>query len=255
MMIIGIDTGGTFTDVVLFDGEEMRTYKLPSTPNDFAEAVLAGAEALRGKDRFDLVHSTTVATNALLERKGARTALITTRGFRDVLQIGRQARSELYNFNVEQVEPLVTRGLRFEVEERIDAEGKVVKALDEAQLDKLMHRIKAKGATSLAVCLLFSFLRPAHEKKIEAAAKRAGLPVSISSRVLPEFREFERTTTTVVNAYVSPVMKDYPDRLQKKAKIMGAENIRIVQQNGDVCRLALPEAMPFQHCFPVLRRG
>jgi len=232
MMIIGIDTGGTFTDVVLFDGEQMRTYKLSSTPNDFAEAVLAGAKALRGKDRFDLVHSTTVATNALLERKGARTALITTRGFRDVLQIGRQARSELYNFNVEQVEPLVTRELRFEVEERVDAEGKVVKALDERQLDKLMHRIKAKGATSLAVCLLFSFLRPAHEKKIEAAAKRAGLPVSISSRVLPEFREFERTTTTVVNAYVSPVMKDYLDRLQKKAKIMGAENIRIVQQNG-----------------------
>ena len=231
-MIIGIDTGGTFTDVVCFSEGEMRTYKLPSTPHDFAEAVLAGALAVNGGAVFTLVHSTTVATNALLERKGAKTALITTAGFRDVLEIGRQARSDLYNLKEQPAQPLVPRKWRREVAERVSADGEVIGTLDPAEIETVIAQLVKAGVESLAVCLLFSFLHPAHERKIRAAAKKQGLAVSISSDVLPEFREYERTATTVANAYVSPVMKDYLGRLQKQVRKSGGQDLRIVQQNG-----------------------
>ncbi|MFT5122863.1 MAG: N-methylhydantoinase A [Kiritimatiellia bacterium] len=235
-MIIGIDTGGTFTDVVLFTGRAMFTFKLPSTPGDFSQAVLEGAARVRVlggvEEAFELVHSTTVATNALLEQKGAKTALITTRGFRDVLEIGRQARPDLYNLNVVKPEPLIPRSLRLEAHERISAEGKVLVELDVPQLEALLDRLKARGVESLAVCLLFSFLRPTHERKIRTLARKRGLTVSLSSEILPEFREYERTATTVANAFVSPVMKTYLRRLEREAKKQGARHVRIMQQNG-----------------------
>ncbi|MFP6905741.1 MAG: hydantoinase/oxoprolinase family protein [Verrucomicrobiota bacterium] len=235
-MIIGIDTGGTFTDVVLFTGRRVFTFKLPSTPDDFSRAVLSGAASVREQAKvgnpFDLVHSTTVATNALLERKGAKTALITTKGFRDVLEIGRQTRPDLYNLSAEKSASLIPRNLRLEVAERVSAEGQVLLGLDLPQVEKILDRLEARGVYSLAVCLLFSFLKPAHERKIRTLARARGLTVSLSSDILPEFREYERTTCTVVNAFVSPVMKTYLRRLEREAKKLGATRVRIMRQNG-----------------------
>ena len=145
-MIIGIDTGGTFTDVVLFTGRRVFTFKLPSTPDDFSRAVLSGAASVREQAKvgnpFDLVHSTTVATNALLERKGAKTALITTKGFRDVLEIGRQTRPDLYNLSAEKSASLIPRNLRLEVAERVSAEGQVLLGLDLPQVEKILDRVQ-----------------------------------------------------------------------------------------------------------------
>jgi len=258
-ILIGIDTGGTFTDVVLFDGERTITHKLPSTPPDFESAVLQGcAEALqkagfeRGQD-FALVHSTTVGTNALLERNGAVTALITTAGFRDVLAIGRQTRPELYNLSVTRPEPLVPRSLRFELAERVNARGDVLLPLADADIEACLDQLAAAGVESLAVCLLFSFLHPEHEARIAAAARARGLPVSVSHEILPEFREFERSSTTVANAFVAPVMSAYLTKLDARsggarasstAHGSSQRDLHIVQSNGGSFSAAEAMARP-----------
>lgn len=231
-MLIGIDTGGTFTDLVLFDGQHVRTCKVPSTPEGFSRGVLDAIQDAQPDDSFTLVHASTVATNALLERKLARAALITTHGFRDVLEIGRQTRPELYNLATMRPPPLIPRSLRKQVRERVSATGKVLQPLNEAEVEKVMATLAKQRVDIVAVCLLFSFLHPAHEKQIAAAARRHGLKVTRSSEVLPEFREFERTSTTVVNACVSPVMQTYVKRLARNAKQTGARQLRIVQSNG-----------------------
>ncbi|MCZ6654306.1 MAG: hydantoinase/oxoprolinase family protein, partial [Planctomycetota bacterium] len=220
-MHIGVDTGGTFTDLLLWDGRRLRAHKVPSTPQDFSEGVLRGIAEILGEPHtgaFDVTHSATVATNALLERKGARTALITTRGFRDVLEIGRQTRPSLYDLLADRAPPLVPRQLRLEVTERIDAGKQVVRPLEVGEVEDVLDRLAEKNVESVAICLLFSFLHPQHERLIARAARRRGLTVSVSSEILAEFREYERTSTTVVNAYVAPIMQGYIRRLDRSLR-------------------------------------
>jgi N-methylhydantoinase A len=230
---IGIDIGGTFTDFVIFDPSsgKISTFKLPSTPHDPSEAVLAGfikindqlsansRDSILIQDDLPLIaviHGSTVATNALLERKGSITALITTQGFKDVIQIGRQNRPDLYDFATRPPDPLIPAELRFELDERVDQFGKVLTALDERQIDKLMAKIKKQKPSmdSIAVVFLFSFANPKHEKTVADKFRSAGYFVSASHEILPEYREFERTSTTVVNAYVSPVLDRYLAKLE-----------------------------------------
>jgi N-methylhydantoinase A len=173
-----------------------------------------------------------VATNAVLERRGARTALITTRGFRDVLAIGRQTRPELYALEPERPPPLVPDDLRFEVRERLDYGGKVLDALDATEVERVLDRLARKKVESLAVCLLFSFLNPAHERIVRDAARRRGIPCSASFEVLPEYREYERTSTTVLNAYVAPVMERYLSRLSDGLRRNGTRRLRVMQSNA-----------------------
>lgn len=263
-MRIGIDIGGTFTDFVTFDEATGRldSFKLLSTPRDPAEAVLEGLRRIRGEgaERADtgalgrpagalgrpagagepsasvdgrprdaIVHGSTVATNAVLERRGSRTALLTTRGFRDVLAIGRQARPFLYDLMADPPEPLVPETLRFEVTERVDRKGEVLVALVEEELGPLIQRLRERRAESVAVSFLFSFLRPAHEERVTARLREEGFFVSASSDVLPEFREYERTSTTVLDAYVTPVLDRYLERLE--SGLEGA-SLRVMQSNG-----------------------
>ncbi|MFY9572118.1 MAG: hydantoinase/oxoprolinase family protein, partial [Blastocatellia bacterium] len=211
---IGIDTGGTFTDFVAARGSSLTAFKLPSTPHNPAEAILSGIARLLANVEaapFEIVHGTTVATNALLERKGARTALITTEGFEDVIEIGRQARPDLYNFMVTRPAPLVSRELRFGVPERVGPDGEVITTLDEEALAQIVKKVAdhRPRVESAAVCLLFSFANTSHEQLVARALEPFGLPVSLSHKILPEYREYERTSTVVINAYLVPMMSRY----------------------------------------------
>lgn len=233
--VLGVDVGGTFTDFLLWeqDGDRVQitVHKRPSTPHDPAEAVLAGFDEM-GKWPQTLVHGSTVATNAVLERKGAITALITSQGFRDALVIGRQTRPKLYDLMPKRPPPLVPDDLRFEVPERLDHQGKVLVPLDEAAVESVLDRLTALGVESIAVCFLFSFLDPAHERRVAEAARRRSFLVSASSEVLPEYREYERMSTTVLNAYVAPVMGRYLRRLADGLRERGVEHLRIMQSDG-----------------------
>jgi N-methylhydantoinase A/oxoprolinase/acetone carboxylase beta subunit len=205
MQLIGVDTGGTFTDVVAADG---TVSKVTSTPAHPADAVARGVATIAGSATPALLaHGTTVATNALLERRGARVALVTTRGFADVIEIARQARPSLYDPFVDRPEPLVPRGLRFEVDERLDARGDVLRAWDGA-LPELPDDVEA-----VAVCLLHADLNPVHEIAVAHALRAHGYDVTASHEVSPEFREYERMVTTVANAYLRPACGPYLDAL------------------------------------------
>jgi N-methylhydantoinase A len=247
-MILGVDIGGTFTDFVLIDDHgQTRVHKRLTTPDDPSRALLAGITELDlpPGDAADVVHGSTIATNALLERKGARTALITTRGFADVLQIGRQTRPALYNLHPRRPEPLIPPRWRFEVTERVASDGSVVTPLALDELDPIIEQLLADEIKSVAVCLLFSFLHPAHEQAIRDKlaggkwqvasdaqhAMRHTPFISLSSEVLPEFREYERTSTTVINAYVAPLMGRYLTRLGGG---LDGRRLRIMQSNGGV---------------------
>jgi N-methylhydantoinase A len=239
---VGIDIGGTFTDFVVYNPADgsLRSFKLLSTPQDPSEAVLSGLVMIQaewaqidGQPALDVIHGSTVATNALLERKGARTALVATQGFGDLLQIGRQNRPALYDFFADPPPPVVPAGLCFEVVERVDAKGNVIQPLDPAQLADLVASLRARRVESVAICLLFSFLHPDHERLVAKVLREAGFQVSVSSEILPEFREFERASTTAVNAYVSPVLDRYLDNLQRSLKQPGASvALRVMQSNG-----------------------
>jgi N-methylhydantoinase A len=224
-MRIGVDTGGTFTDFVFWDGKRLRTLKLPSTPENPSKAILAGLEAAS-----EVVHGSTVATNALLERKGARLAFVTSEGFEDLLEIGRQNRPSLYEWSATRPEPLAPRELRFGLPERMLASGKVEAPLTAEAADRLAAEVKAAGAESVAVCLLHSYANPAHERLAGERLRAAGLEVSLSSEILPEYREYERASTTAVNAYVAPLMRRYLAELAEKA---GAR-VRVFQSSGGV---------------------
>jgi N-methylhydantoinase A len=234
-MRVGVDIGGTFTDFVLFDETtgEWDSFKVLSTPRDPAQAVLDGLASLSRRDAWSIVHGSTVATNALLERKGARTAFVATRGFRDILTIGRQTRLDIYDFFSDRPEPLVPPERCLEVTERVGYRGEVVVPLDEGELPGLVERLRSEGVESVAVCLLFSFLRPEHEARVAGALRSAGFFVSASSEVLPEFREYERASTTTVNAYVAPILDRYLGRLEEA--LPGAD-LRILQSNGGSIR-------------------
>ena len=249
---IGIDIGGTFTDFVVYDpgSQSIDTFKLLSTPNDPAQVVLQGVdiilESLKTSDFSEkseiseeiyksvhIIHGSTVATNALLERKGAQTALITTRGFKDVLQIGRQNRPELYDLFADPPPSLIADKNRFELDERVDHRGEVQVALHAPQVEALIPRLRSLDVESVAVCFLFSFLHPAHEQMVADCLRQSGFLVSLSSEVLPEYREYERMSTTAVNAYVSPVLDRYLSRLETAlGNESNAIRLSVMQSNG-----------------------
>ena len=222
---IGVDTGGTFTDFVFVKDGQVQLFKVPSTPEDPSLAIKQGLARIGGA--VDVVHGTTVGTNALLQRRGARTALLTTRGFEDVLVIGRQARPELYNLNAIKPAPLVDDELRFGVGERVVASGAVLQPLEDGELPGLAEKLKQAGVEAVAICLLFSFLHPEHEERIAQALASLDVPLSISSRILPEYREYERTSTVVINAYLQPLMGRYLKRLKNESS-----NLRVMQSSG-----------------------
>ena len=222
---VGVDTGGTFTDFVFVKDGQVQLFKVPSTPEDPSLAIRDGLARVGAA--VDVVHGTTVGTNALLQRRGARTALITTGGFEDVLAIGRQARPELYNLNAVKPPPLVDDELRFGVAERVVASGEVLEPLNEGELPRLAEKLKAAGVESVAISLLFSFLHPEHEERIAESLASLGVPLSISSRILPEYREFERTSTVVINAYLQPLMGRYLNRLRDQSA-----SLRVMQSSG-----------------------
>jgi N-methylhydantoinase A len=234
---VAIDIGGTFTDFVASGPGTgpLRTFKLLSTPDDPSRAVLAGLGRVLAERtgpaaaELSVAHGSTVATNAVLERKGGRTAFVATRGFRDLLAIGRQTRPELYDLTPRSRRPIVGSELAFEVDERVDHLGRVLRPLEEDEIDRVVAEVLEAGAESVAVCLLFSFLRPEHERRLGERLRRAGLAVSLSSEVLPEFREYERASATALNAYVSPVLGGYLDRLAREGP---AARWRVMQSNG-----------------------
>jgi N-methylhydantoinase A len=240
LKILAVDTGGTFTDVLLCSGGTLEALKVPSTPTDPSVAVLRGIREILGEgDAFELLHGSTVATNALLERKGARVALVTNAGFEDVIEIGRQNRPQLYALVGHRPPPLVDRENRIGVTGRISAEGEEVEPLDESALGDLAERVS--GAESVAVVLLHSYANAAHEERVAEALSGLGTPVSVSSWLLPEFREYERTSTTVVNAYVGPKMSNYLGRLDANS---GAQTLRIMGSNGGALSVARAIAEP-----------
>lgn len=233
-VLVAVDTGGTFTDLLMLADGGLRSLKVPSTPADPSQAVLLGLRSLglgadsRSRRRpFVLLHGTTVATNALLERKGARVGLVTNRGFEDVLEIGRQNRPQLYALVGWRKPPLVGREDRLGVAGRLDPQGAELEPVDADELAGLAEWARARD--SVAVCLLHSYANPAHEEAVAAALEGSGVPVSVSSRLLPEFREYERTSTTVVNAFVAPMVSGYLARIEERA---GAERVAIMGSNG-----------------------
>jgi len=230
MIRIGVDTGGTFTDVLRLDEYGIKVHKVRSTPHNPAQAILTGIAELMGDAPLgEVIHGSTVATNALLERKGARVARVTTKGFEDALLIGRQTRAELYNFQVKARRPLIDDGLTFGVSERLAEDGSVIEPLHEPEVLALIATLRTLGIDSVAVCLLHSYANPAHERELGAALTKAGFTVSASSEILPEYREFERWSTTAVNAYVAPLMANYLTRLETS---LGPTPLRIMQSNG-----------------------
>ncbi len=252
---VGIDTGGTFTDVFAANTAtgEIRHAKRPSTPDDPSRAILLAVEALEVEQGValselrHLAHGTTVGTNALIQRRGGRVAVVTTKGFRDLLEIGRQTRPRIFDLQTDVPAPLAARDVRFEVDERVLADGSVHRPLSPGELDGLADAIQASGAEVCAVCFLFSFLNPEHEIAVRdgLAARLPEVRFSVSSEVQPEFREFERLNTTVVNAYLQPVMERYIDRLADGLMRM-APNARVGvnQSSGGLMGTDLARAYP-----------
>lgn len=260
MYRIGIDVGGTFTDFVMLNAktETVVYYKRPSTPHDPSEAIANGMSemiALNGVDAAQIEfvgHGTTVATNMIIERRGVATGLLTTKGFRDVLAIGRQSRPGLYDYRVRKVEPLVPRRHRMEVDERMAANGEILIDIDEDRLVADARSLWADGVRSIAICFLHSYRNPFHEQRAKAAVLKA-LPdayVSISSEVLPEFREFERTSTTVLNAYVGPKMQSYTRKLRDRLREISIPvEPMTVHSNGGLLSLQTVEELPVLTCL------
>ena len=246
---VGIDTGGTFTDLAAFDAEtgDIRVAKVPSTPGDPAEAIRTLLDDGRSPPGR-VIHGTTVATNALLERKGARVALITTRGFRDTLEIGntRRASPGLFDTKFIKPAPLVPRSLRFEVDERLLADGSVLRPLDEAGLSRMLSSLKSLEPEVVAVCLLHSYANSQHEERVRDLVGKAlgACPVVVSSEVVPEFREFERLSTTIINSYTLPRMSGYLKRLARHVLDLGGNELYVMGSNGGIMTAATAAAFP-----------
>jgi N-methylhydantoinase A len=237
---IGVDVGGTFTDLVAVVDGRLITAKVPSTPRNQAEGVLRALQAagIEPGRVAAFAHGSTVATNALLERRGARTALVTTAGFRDVIEIGRQQRPSLYDLTMDRPAPLVPRELRFVVPERMGPWGEVA-PLDQESLEAAVAAVAAAGVEAVAVCLLFSFLHPEHERRVATALESAlpGVTVSRSSEVLPEVREYERFSTTVADAYLTPRLAAYLERLAGELRRRGFPAPLVMQSSGGVVEI------------------
>ena len=246
LKVVGIDTGGTFTDFVLLDEgrDQLRVHKVLSTPDNPAKAVLAGLRHLLNGAAADIVHGSTVATNALLERKGAKAALVTTAGFEDVLEIGRQTRAAIYDLNVEKPPPLIPRERRIGVAERVGPQGEVLRELSDESIRTTVDALRALGVDSVAICLLHSYANPKHEDALLGAIEsELDAFVTSSYQVLPEFREYERSSTTVVNAYVGPVMARYLSQLGDEVT---SGRVRIMQSNGGIMSLEAAQRLAVQ---------
>ena len=244
-MLLGVDVGGTFTDAVVFDGAKLHTAKAPSTPEDPSRGVLAAVDAALGHARADpddievFAHGMTVGTNALLTETGARTALIATHGFTDVLEVARQNRPELYRLCAPKPAPLVPPELRFAARERSGASGEI-EPLAKGEADRLVAAVRDSGAESVAICLLFSYLDPSHEQALaeRLRSELRNVHVSSSSEVLPQFREYERASTTVIDAYLSPLLGRYLARLEESAGELGLPEPLIMKSSGGVAPAA-----------------
>jgi len=237
---VAIDTGGTFTDCVTLADGRLSVFKLFSTPTDPSLAVLEGirklldAAASHG-ELLEVRHGTTVGTNTMLERTGARVAFVTTAGFEDTIAIGRQTRERLYDWFAPAPVCLVPKRLRFGVPERVSAEAQILRAPSEEELAALVEQVRSSGAESVAISLLFSFAEPTTEQRVAAALSVLGLPISVSHRILPEFREYERASTTVVNAYLAPRIASYLTRLQSSvAAAYPSSRVHVMQSSGGI---------------------
>lgn len=250
---IAIDTGGTFTDCVWIERGRLRMIKVFSTPADPSQAIVEALRKITGFGEFVLLHGTTVGTNTLLERKGARTALATTAGFEDAIEIGRQARPKLYDFFFDRIEPLVPKDLRFGVGERTASDGEILTAPAPEELRRLTGLLSTAKPQAIAISLLFSFANSTNEKAVAKALKSLAVPLSISHEILPEFREYERTSTVVINAYLQPVMQRYLENLERRAgesrlrasevgpsgrQKPGAARIFVMQSSGGITALS-----------------
>jgi len=250
---VAIDTGGTFTDCVWIDATgQLKMLKVFSTPADPSQAIAEALRKINHQGELIILHGTTVGTNTLLERKGARTALVTTAGFEDAIEIGRQARPKLYDFFFDRIEPLVPADLRFGIEERTASDGEILTSPTPADLQSLASRVKAKHPESIAISLLFSFANPKNEQAVAESLKLLGVPLSISHQILPEFREYERTSTVVINAYLQPVMQRYLENLENRSRrdVVGKVSagahprIFVMQSSGGITALAAAAREP-----------
>lgn len=242
---LSVDVGGTFTDIVVFDDKAKKTYvtKVSSTPQDYSIGIEEGIQKISASYQIPVaeinyfIHGTTVATNALLERKGAKTALITTKGFRDVLEIGRQKRPDLYNFWVKRPEPPIPRYLVFEIDERTLADGSIIRKVEEDNAREVIRQMKKYDVESVAICFLNSYVNGTNELKMKQFIKKEmrGIHLCTSAETLPEIKEYERFCTTSVNAYLMPKVKDYIQHLENKRKDIGVpSSVHIMQSNGGI---------------------
>jgi N-methylhydantoinase A len=241
LLRIAVDTGGTFTDCVWVERGRVRMLKVFSTPDDPSRAIAEALEQVGRRESLILLHGTTVGTNTLLQRKGARVALVTTGGFEDVIEIGRQARPKLYDFFFDRIEPLVPADLRFGVDERIGSDGEILREPSRADLRDLKARVRKKKPEAIAISMLFSFANPRNEVLVAAELQDLGVPLSVSHEILPEFREYERTSTVVINAYLQPVMQRYLERLEARVQAWNGKSqsarIFIMQSGGGITAL------------------
>jgi N-methylhydantoinase A len=247
---IAIDTGGTFTDCVWIDPStrRLRMLKIFSTPADPSRAIVEAIGKIAAESEFTLLHGTTVGTNTLLERKGARTALVTTAGFEDAIEIGRQARPKLYDFFFDRVAPLIAKGLRFGIQERTAATGEILIEPTAGELRTLAGQVASAKPESVAIALLFSFANAENERAVAESLRALGVPLSLSHQILPEFREYERTSTVVINAYLQPVMRRYLENMERSLGLQaagsrhsarsGASRIFVMQSSGGITALA-----------------
>jgi len=233
-MRIAIDTGGTFTDCVYIKEGAPAVLKVLSTPENPAKSVLAALKQIEARGRVEIRHGTTIGTNALLERKGARVAFVTTAGFEDTIAIGRQARQHLYDWLATPSPCIVPADLRFGVVERVSAEGEILNSPSVTELEVLTDNIRASGAESVALSLLFSFTNPENEKRVADCLRQLGLPVSVSHEVIPEFREYERSSTVVVNAYLAPKAGEYVRRLETAIHDEHGGSLYVMQSSGGI---------------------
>ena len=248
---IGIDIGGTFTDLVAITGDgQVITRKTASTPHDYGEGIVNGLSDLLRQHPgtvTDVLHATTVGSNTILEAKGAKTALITTKGFRDILEIRDLRMPVLYDISWTKPRALVERRLRLEVAEKLRPDGTVAQSLDMATVDAAIDMLRREGVKGLAICLLHSYANPEHEQAIAAAVRKAlpDVAISISSEILPEIKEYPRTSTTVINAYVQPVVRAYITALDARLKALGIEApLQLMQSNGGLASAAFAAAAP-----------
>jgi N-methylhydantoinase A len=244
-MQLSVDIGGTFTDFAYFDEKgKLQGFKLPSVPKDPSGAIKSGLKLLPGSPTTFL-HGTTIATNTVLERSGSLTAFVTTKGFKDILHIGRQVRPSLYDFTIIRKPPLVPRRLCFELNERVDANGKILVDLQEDELKVLAEKLKKAGVEAVGVGLLFSYLNPKHEKMVGRFLRKIlKIPVTLSSEILPEFREFERCSTTVMNAYLMDRVGSYITNLKRTMARVGLKEFYIMQSSGGVTLSKIIRTMP-----------